>query len=221
MIKKLKLEKNLLLSIAIVCLIAIIMSRLSEKRTYEENKRLNYENWWLTLENRRLNSDNEYYTIENDILLRRLNEYEQSELEKQSVIYDIPLSEELQQYTYDLCKESGLDYKLVLAIMGQESSYKENIISSTNDFGMMQINIVNHDWLAEALNINDFLDAKQNIVAGLYLLMDLTSRYDNPHQVLMAYNMGEYNAQKKWDKGVLTSKYSRQVIEIANELKEE
>ena len=47
-------------------------------------------------------------------------------------IYDIPLTEELQTYTFNLCKENDLDYETILAMMDQESDYREKVISKTN-----------------------------------------------------------------------------------------
>jgi hypothetical protein len=38
-------------------------------------------------------------------------------------IYDIPLSEEMQAFTFNLCEEYGVDYEMVLAIMDKESDY--------------------------------------------------------------------------------------------------
>ena len=136
-------------------------------------------------------------------------------------IYDIPLAEELQEYTYNLCQKNDLDYEFTLAVMEQESDYREKVISRTNDYGIMQINQVNHEWLKEKLGIEDFLDAKQNIQAGIYMLTDLTTRYEDPHKALMAYNAGEAGAKRHWDKGTTTSGYSREVMARAEELREE
>ena len=115
-------------------------------------------------------------------------------------IYDIPLSKELQEYTFTLCEENDLDYELILAIMEQESDYQERAISKTNDYGIMQINKANHRWLHEKLGIDNFLDAEQNIQAGIYMLTDLTHSYGNTHKVLMAYNTGEAGAKSSGNK---------------------
>lgn len=136
-------------------------------------------------------------------------------------IYDIPLAEELQEYTFTLCEENDLDYEMVLAVMDQESDYREKVISKTNDYGIMQINKVNHEWLKEELGIDDFLDAEQNILAGIRMLSELTEKYEDPHQVLMAYNCGEAGAKKLWKQGKTTSEYSREIMIRAEELREE
>lgn len=76
----------------------------------------------------------------------------------------------------------------------------------------MQINQKNHEWLSNAVGVTDFLDPYQNIQAGIYILGTLFEKYDDPHKVLMAYNMGESGASKLWDQGIYQSKYSQRVI---------
>lgn len=132
-------------------------------------------------------------------------------------IYDIPLSAELQTYTYQRCEALGLvapgvDYATVLALMGKESAYTSDAVSGTGDYGLMQINTVNHGWLREELGITDFLDAEQSIDAGTEMLARLSAKYSDPHKVLMAYNMGEGGAAKLWAQGITSSEYSRDIM---------
>lgn len=136
-------------------------------------------------------------------------------------IYDIPLSRKLQNYTFYLCKENGLDYEMLLAIMDQESDYRERVISKTNDYGIMQINKTNHGWLEKELGITDFLDPEQNIRAGVRMIAGLTGKYQDPHQVLMAYNLGDAGAKRLWDQGKTTSEYSRSIMAKAEYLRKE
>jgi len=133
--------------------------------------------------------------------------------------YDIPLSAELQLYTFDLCEERGLDFEIVLALMYAESSYRPNIISRTNDYGLMQLNRVNHKWLRTELGITDFLDAEQNIDAGTFLLMNISEKYPDTHKMLMAYNFGEAGAKRHWNNGVYSSRYSRKIVAKADEIR--
>jgi hypothetical protein len=133
--------------------------------------------------------------------------------------YDIPLSAELQQYTFDLCGERGLDFEIVLALMYAESSYRPDIISKTNDYGLMQLNKAHHGWLTAELGITDFLDAEQNINAGTFLLANISNKYPDIHQMLMTYNFGEAGAKRCWNKGIYSSKYSRKITAKADELK--
>lgn len=128
--------------------------------------------------------------------------------------YDIPLSKDLQLYTYNKCVEYGIPehYELVLAMMWQESNYTADLISSTNDYGIMQINSCNHSWLVDLFGPTDFLDASDNINAGVYIISKLLIKYDDEHMALMAYNMGEHGASLNWQAGSYTSKYSRGVV---------
>lgn len=128
--------------------------------------------------------------------------------------YDIPLSKDLQLYTYNKCVEYGIPehYELVLAMMWQESNYTADLISSTDDYGIMQINSCNHSWLVDLLGPTNFLDASDNINAGVYVISKLLIKYGDEHKALMAYNMGEYGASLNWQAGNYTSNYSRGVV---------
>lgn len=105
--------------------------------------------------------------------------------------YDIPLSKELQLYTYTRCVDYGIadHYELVLAMMWQESNFTPGTISKTNDYGIMQINACNHEWLRDMLGTTDFLDASQNIDAGTYIISRMLLKYEDEHKALMALSL--------------------------------
>lgn len=127
---------------------------------------------------------------------------------------EIPVTfgEDLQEFTYYLSAAYDIDYTLVLAIISKESSFMPDGISSTNDYGLMQINACNHEWLTEELGITDFIDPYENIKAGLFILRGLFEKYDSTSKVLMAYNMGENGASKLWEQGIFESNYSKDVL---------
>lgn len=130
---------------------------------------------------------------------------------------DCELSDELQEFTYYLCEAYYIDFDFVMALMCTESSFKADVVSGSNDYGLMQINKQNHEELTEALGITDFTEPYQNIRAGLYILRRLFEKYDEPALVCMAYNMGEYGASALWDKGVYETSYSQKVLAKADE----
>ncbi len=132
-------------------------------------------------------------------------------------VYDVPLSEELQNYTQDLCEDYGVSYPLVIAIMQLESEFQPDVVSSTNDYGIMQINRVNHGWLEGDLGITDWFDPQQNILAGVYMLSQFNDCED-VHKVLMFYNCGPSGAKRLWSEGVHSTAYSRAVVEIMDGL---
>ena len=128
---------------------------------------------------------------------------------------DLPV--ELQEFTYYLCEAYYIDFEFAMALMYTESSFRVDVVSGTNDYGLMQINKCNHAELSSALGITDFNEPYQNIRAGLYILRRLFEKYDEPALVCMAYNMGEYGASTLWDKGVYETSYSIKVLAKADE----
>lgn len=126
-------------------------------------------------------------------------------------IYNVPLDDALQRHAYNLCVDYEVEryYPLVLAVMWRESEFVPTIVSKTNDYGLMQINKVNHKWLSEKLEITDFLDEEQNIHAGVFMLSLYLHKYEDIDKTLMAYNMGENGAKKRWAAGTYTTNYTR------------
>lgn len=130
-------------------------------------------------------------------------------------IYEsIPLSPELQQYTWDLCKYLDIEdyYETALAIMWQESEFTPDIVSGTNDYGIMQINKCNIESLTKTLGITDIMEPDQNICCGIYMLASLAHSYDEIHSILMAYNMGSGGMEEAHAKGIYSTAYSRSVV---------
>lgn len=134
-------------------------------------------------------------------------------------IYDIALSADLQQYTYEIACQYGVEsyFEVIIGVMWNESRFNPKAVSRTNDYGIMQINIYNLDWLEEELGITDLFNAEQNILAGVHILAGYLHKYD-VHRALMAYNYGEGGATKQWNKKVYTTKYSHAVVASAAKL---
>lgn len=60
-------------------------------------------------------------------------------------LFDIPLSDSLQRYIYEICADEGVPVTLALAMIEHESGFNPEVISSTDDYGLMQINAINHE----------------------------------------------------------------------------
>lgn len=138
-----------------------------------------------------------------------------------SLYYNVPLSDELQIYTQELCFALGVSYPLVLAIMDIESRFQGNIVSplnsnGTQDYGLMQINSGNFLWLSEELGVSDFLEPYQNIYCGVYIL-SLFSYLEDPQIIAMYYNSGMGQGKKNVQKGIFTL-YSTLVVEKIEEI---
>ena len=122
------------------------------------------------------------------------------------------ICEKLLAYIMGLCDARGLDFDIVIALIWRESDFISGAVSPGGDFGLMQINIVNHKWLSDELGVTDFLDAMQNCNAGTYMLADLLAKYGDISRALMAYNMGEGNAAKLWARGIFVTDYVREIL---------
>ena len=127
------------------------------------------------------------------------------------------LSAELQWYAKDLCDENGIDIKLFMALMWKESRYDPKVIGGGRDYGLCQIRDSNHAYLEDKLNITDFLDPKQNMRAGVYMLVDAMTYYpdDSIHLALMVYNGGPEYARRLVSNGKYSSEYSREIVDYA------
>ena len=123
--------------------------------------------------------------------------------------YNCPLDNELQDYIRELCEERGIPMSLVIALIEIESSFRTNVVSGTSDYGLMQINACNHEWLSRQYGITDFLDPYQNVFCGITILAMHYDQYQNENMALMAYNLGDIGAKNLWDKGVYETKYTR------------
>ena len=128
--------------------------------------------------------------------------------------YDVPLSESLQKYIVELCAEEEISPTLILAIIEAESSFNPEVISSSGSYGLMQINEINFDALAEEYHIADLLDPYQNVFCGIKIMSSYLIKYEDTELALMAYNMGEYGAQAAWKSGITSTAYTQNVLNL-------
>jgi soluble lytic murein transglycosylase-like protein len=148
-----------------------------------------------------------------------LDDYNKAEKPK---IYDVPLSGELQAYTYVLCNVYGVELDLALSVMKKESRFDPNAIgvnsNGTKDYGLMQINSSNFNSLEEELGVTDFLNPTQNILSGIYMLSTCDTG-DSVHTILMRYNLGPGSARDKFRQGIFSTPYSREIVGYMNDLR--
>ena len=137
------------------------------------------------------------------------------------IYYECPLDNNLQDYIRKMCEENGIPMSLVLAVISVESSFRDWVISGTNDYGLMQINKSNHRWFYEEYGITDFLDPYQNVFCGITLLAQHYNKYQDDAKALMAYNHGATGARRLWNKGIYETTYTRKVISTKEEFDNE
>lgn len=135
--------------------------------------------------------------------------------------FSVSMEKEDQEFLYYLCKGYNLDFTLTIAVIQVESDFEHDLISSTDDYGLMQINKMNHAELTEILGVTDYLDPEQNMRAGCYILRKLFEKYQSPSLVLMAYNMGETGAKRLWREGVYETEYTQKVFAAQKKLQKE
>ena len=131
---------------------------------------------------------------------------------------DVPLDEGIQEFVFYLSYGYNIDWTFTMAVIQKESSYQADAISCCNDYGLMQINEINHEYITETLGVTDYLNPYENVRAGLWILRNLFEKYESPEKVLMAYNMGETGASILWEQGIFETNYSKSVLEIQDEL---
>jgi soluble lytic murein transglycosylase-like protein len=133
---------------------------------------------------------------------------------------DIPLDEELQIWVFDYCKDKHINPYLVFAMCERESNYNADAVGdSGNSLGIMQIQPKWHQWRMDKLGLFDWMDATQNIMIGIDILLDLYSKNDDTAWVLMAYNGGVAYANRHYEAGNI-SEYAEYIMARAEELEQ-
>ena len=134
------------------------------------------------------------------------------ETEPPVMLYDVPLSEDLQLYIIELCDARGIDPAIVMAIIYRESSYRAEVIGDNgNSFGLMQIQPRWNYTRMLKLGCTDLLDPYQNVKVGIDILAEQIYRYDGDiAKAVTAYNWGKFPGE--------VTQYAKDVLQKAQEL---
>ena len=125
---------------------------------------------------------------------------------------DIPLSQELQMWLIDYCKDIHINPYMIMAMCERESQYNANAVGdSGRSLGIMQIQPKWHQERMDRLGCDNLLDARQNMMIGIDILIDLYSKCNDTAWVLMAYNGGEAYANRNYNAGNI-SEYARYIM---------
>lgn len=135
-------------------------------------------------------------------------------------LYDVPLSNSLQRYIYEICADKSVPVPLVLAMIEHESKFNPETVSSTDDYGLMQINRTNFNWLEEKYHSADMLNPYQNVFCGISIIGSYIGKYGDYGKALMAYNLGDYGAQKAWSSGITSTAYSENILSLMKKYEE-
>ena len=148
------------------------------------------------------------------------------------VFYEIPpeyeenggyFPEIMQIYTYCLCRQEGVSYPLIVAMIERESGYKYDCIGDDGgSSGYMQIMEIYHSDRMEEMNCTDLMNPYQNVRVGISLMKDLIEKYGTIQDALAAYNYGETGARRHlWSKGIYVYEYNEGIMNRMREIEEE
>lgn len=140
---------------------------------------------------------------------------------------------ELATYFVTECRWRGVSvFEEALPISFVESSYRFDAINhnsnGTSDFGLFQINQINHKFLVDKLKEEqymfddwNFLDPHLNIAAGVYYISYIKDKYnisDNT-KLYSVYNRGYAGAKQYASRnGTYVTSYSQKVNAVKKEL---
>jgi hypothetical protein len=135
-----------------------------------------------------------------------------AETEPPVILYDVPLSKDLQIYIISICEELNIDPAIVMAMIWRESNFDPRAIGDNGDsHGLMQIQPKWNYELMEQLGHYNLFDPFSNVIVGIHILAGHLERYGDMAMALVAYNSGRYN-------GTVTS-YANDVLAKAEELR--
>jgi len=103
----------------------------------------------------------------------------------------MPSAENIARYTPIIdaaARAHGVDSALVHAVISAESGYNQSAVSRTGARGLMQL----MPATAERYGVQNIMDPRENIVAGVKYLRDLLQMFQgNMELAVAAYNAGE------------------------------
>ena len=141
------------------------------------------------------------------------------EEEQTPVREDIPLDEETQLLLYEVCTEKGIPYELALAVINQETDFRNIIGDDGASTGYMQVQRRWHEDRMERLGVTDLGDPYGNFLVGCDYLAELLGKGRGTEWALMAYNGGPTYANEMAKAGK-TSQYAKDVLNYMNNLEE-
>lgn len=166
-------------------------------------------------------SGSEYITSDQaDIHIRETDEVEEvieevAQADPEKVYFDVPLSEELQDFIAIECEVHHIDPAVVVAMIDRESDFQADAIGDSGEaFGLLQVQPRWHQERMDKLGVTDLLDPQQNVAVAVDYLAELIDRDNGLEWALMAYNAGATGASKGFG-----SDYAAEVLENSENLK--
>ena len=118
---------------------------------------------------------------------------------------DHHLSYDLQAKLYSACQEFGVDYELALAVIEQETGFRNLMGDSGESAGYMQVQEKWHRERMALLGVDDLSEPEGNFRVGCHFLRECIDKYG------LERGLGYYNSGK-----AVVTNYSRSVLEKMN-----
>ena len=122
-------------------------------------------------------------------VVQKVEEPEAVPMEYDPVRDDIPLDAEIQRLLYKACGETGIRYELALAVIWQETDFRNVIGDGGESAGYMQVQEKWHRDRMDRLGVTDLLDPYGNFLVGLDFLAELLETHELT-DALTRYNSG-------------------------------
>ena len=127
--------------------------------------------------------------------------------------YPVPLDDDLQRYIEELCREYEVPSSVVMAVIETESNYDPMCVGDEgHSYGLMQIWEECHKDRMKRLNVENLLDAKQNVAVGVDFLAELIDHFEGDIEMALSF----YNGSG----GVVPNTYAHIVMKRAEQLLE-
>jgi len=124
--------------------------------------------------------------------------------------------EKASQYAYIInkeCEEKKYDWRVVVAVMMVESSFKEHSLSYKGANGLMQLMPdTANELLAKSNIVADYKEPSVNIKLGIQYLIYLEKKFVRRDLSLIAYNRGPTRVRKELVNGNLPLSYLEKVM---------
>lgn len=143
------------------------------------------------------------------------------EEENYRYIEECTLSKEIQEQIFDICKEKGISFEFVMAVIKKESTFGPSEIGDGGEsYGLMQVQPKWHYETMEKLGVTNLLDPIDNVDVGTEILCQYFEENDDVYYVLMKYNGGPPHAKKMMAAGKV-SEYAKIIVETSIKYEEQ
>lgn len=131
----------------------------------------------------------------------------------------LPASENLQRIVYETAERYELPYRVVLALLGTETTWKENAdhVETHNGVRYIGIGCISEKYHASDMAKRgiDIYTLNGNVEAVCWLLKAQYDRFGTIELALMAYNGGAGHVQWALERGIYENGYTRTVMGYA------